>query len=138
MAVVCLHWDLAAGIRELLGRHVDDDRLRDAWMRAEGSTDWYQRIADALDVNLEEASKIEYHCQSWFWVHWVHWVHWGHWAGLTAERDRRELRNVISGFYSAPPMSTVWEMSPNVGLLDPEFVAFVNSSLASGPGGTTS
>jgi len=115
----------AVGIRELLGRLVDDDRLRHAWIRTEGSTEMYQRLADALGVEPEEAGLVEFQCQCWFWVHW------GHWAGMTGERDRHELRNVISGFYSVPPMSTVWKLSPNVGLLDPDFQKFVNSSLAS-------
>jgi hypothetical protein len=41
-----------------------------------------------------------------------------------------ELRHLIAGFYSVPPMSTIWAESPFVELLEPGFVKFVNDALA--------
>jgi len=111
------------GIRELLVRMISDDELRDAWLRSEGSADLYDRMADALGVPASLAGKIEHMCQCWWWLHWAHW------ASTKAERDIEDLRHVIATFYSRAPMSVVWELSPNVGILDPEFVRFVDSAL---------
>ena len=111
------------GVRELLMRKVSDDELRESWIKAEGSADSYGRIAEALGVAPEQGSKIEYDCQCWFWLHWAHW------ASTKTDADLDELKHIIAGFYSSPPMSTVWALSPNVQLLEPEFVRFVNSAI---------
>lgn len=112
------------GVRELLANMISDDDLRNAWIKTEGEEDAYQRIADALGVTLQQAVKIEHQCQSWFWLHWAHW------ASTKTDRDVEGLRHVVAAFYAAPPMSTVWDLSPNVRLLEPRFAEFVNSALA--------
>jgi len=120
--------DRGAGIRDLLSRMAEDG-LRDAWIKAEGTENAYARIADALGLTLEQAAKIEFNCQGWFWLHWAHW------ASTKTDRDVDELRHIISKFYSAQPMSTVWALSPHVQLLAPEFVHFVDSAIERGRNG---
>ena len=112
------------GVRELLANMISDDDLRNAWIKTEGEEDAYQRIADALGVTLQKTVKIEHQAQSWFWLHWAHW------ASTKTDRDVEGLRHVVAAFYAAPPMSTVWDLSPNVRLLEPRFAEFVNSALA--------
>jgi len=111
------------GIRELLARLVSDDELRNAWIESEGTADRYGRIADTLGVPAPLAGKIEHMCQCWWWLHWAHW------ASTRSDKDVEELRHVIATFYSRSPMSVVWELSPNVGILEPDFVRFVDSAL---------
>jgi hypothetical protein len=113
------------GIRELLATMASDDEMRDAWVGAEGTADRYARIADALDVPVTLAGRIEHMCQCWWWLHWAHW------ASSKTDQDVEGLRHVIAAFYSRSPMSVVWELSPNVAILEPEFVRFVESALES-------
>jgi hypothetical protein len=76
-----------------------------------------------MGLTLEQAGKVEYTCQGWFWLHWSHW------ASTKTDSDFDELRHIVATFYSTPPMSTVWKLSPHVQLLQPEFIQFVNSAI---------
>jgi hypothetical protein len=94
--------------------------LMDAWIRAEGSVDHSESLAEKLGLNLKETLMLETHCQGWWWIHWAQW------ASMTTREDLEELKHLISAFYSIPPMSVVWTESKNAGYLDPRFQKFVN------------
>jgi hypothetical protein len=111
----------ATGIRDWMQLIMTDNDLREAWQKTDGSVEHNERLAHELGVSPQEASKIVFGCQYWWWLHW------GQWASVTTEQDNRELMHIVSEFYSGPPMLTVWKTSRYVHLLDPKFVAFVNS-----------
>ena len=50
---------------------------------------------------------------------------------MTTDDDVAELQHLIQTFYSTPPMSVFWALSPYVRMLDRPFVEFVNAALAS-------
>ena len=113
----------AVGVRELISAQVTVPGLMDAWVRAEGSVDNIELLAEKLGLSLEEAIAVESQCQGWWWVHWANW------ASITTEKDMAELRHLVSEFYSVPPMSVAWAHSRNARLLDPGFQTFVNGIL---------
>ncbi len=110
----------AVGIREMISEQKTVPGLMDAWGRAQGTGDPLKPLADKLGLNAEETIMVENHCQGWWWIHWAQW------ASITTQKDLDELRHLISGFYSIPPMSIAWADSPHARLLDPGFQEFVN------------
>ena len=112
----------AEGVREMISAQKTVDGLMDAWVRAEGSVDQFQSLAEKLGLGLQEAIVVESQCQGWWWIHWAQW------ASITTERDMAELKHLVSEFYSVPPMSIAWKESRNSRLLDLEFQAFINET----------
>ncbi len=111
------------GVREMISTQKTVPGLMDAWVRAQGSVDQYEALADKLGLNRAETIMVETHCQGWWWIHWAQW------ASSTTEKDMDELRHLVSEFYSIPPMSITWANSPYTRLLDPGFQEFVNEIL---------
>ena len=59
-------------------------------------------------------------CQSWMWLHW------GQYKAIKTQADLDELKNIVSVFYSTPPMLNCWRKSLyGSGVFDAEFVGFV-------------
>ena len=114
----------AAGVLEMSLALATNDALRDAWIKAEGSSSVNAQIATQLGLSPDEANRLVYACNYMFWLHWAQW------ASLKTDDDLAELRHVIQAFYGGPPMGAVWKLHPYVQLLDQKFVQFVNESLA--------
>ena len=112
-----------AGVREISLTLATDDELRTAWIKAEGSSPINQQIAARLKLSPDEANRLVYACNYFFWLHWAQW------ASLKTDDDLAELRHIIQVFYGGPPMNAVWELHPYVQLLDEQFVQFVNEAL---------
>lgn len=110
----------AVGVREMISAQKTDPGLMEAWVQAEGSTSHFEHLAEKLGLDLQQTIKVESQCQGWWWIHWAQW------ASITTDRDLKELKHLISAFYSIPPMSIVWTHGQNARLLDAEFQDFVN------------
>ena len=117
----------AQGAREMLLTLATDEDLRSLWDRTvDDQTDHAAAaIAARLGVTKDEAHRLSWACQYWCWLHW------GQWGSMTTDDDVAELQHLIQTFYSTPPMSVFWALSPYVRMLDRPFVEFVNAALAS-------
>jgi hypothetical protein len=117
----------ASGIRDWQSLIITDSGLREAWIKADGSYQQVEQLATELGVTVDEASKLVWACQYWWWLHW------GQWASTKTDSDLQELKHLISNFYGTPPMITVWKGGFYTNLLDLEFVEFVNAAIGEQP-----
>jgi hypothetical protein len=113
------------GVREMLLVALNNRAYRDAWTKAD--TEGQARLSDLsgrLGLSQDEYSLVWYGCCSWAYIHWAQY------RSMKSDDDRRELENLVSGFYSIPPMAPVWKHDPLLrALLDPGFVAWVDEVL---------
>ncbi len=60
-------------------------------------------LASAWGVSADEASLV-------FWTQNDYvWTHWAQYYSQKTKDDQRELENIVSGWYSMPPMKTIIE-----------------------------
>jgi len=115
----------ANGVREIMLTHVANDELRMDLLKDYGVMEHYQRLANDLGVSVEAASRADWNNACWFWLHW------GQYSSAQNDRDVAELTHLIDTFYRTPGMRRSWETCPWAKpILDPGFVAFVDSILA--------
>jgi len=112
----------ADGVREVLLAVINNRDFRNAWAKADPETDSLMApICEQLGLSKEEAYLVWHGCCAWAYVHWAQY------RSMKTPEDERELRNLVSEFYSVPPMAPVWEHSELLrAMLDPEFVAWVD------------
>lgn len=99
---------------------------RRAWTKANAGSD--SRIGDLatrLGLTADEADLVWYAGCAWTYVHWAQF------RSMKTRNDGRELKNLVTAFYSRPPMSVLWEHDELIrAVLDPEFVAWIDGVLA--------
>ena len=115
----------ADGVREVLMTTLSNRDFRDAWAKADPEMDSNMApICDELGLTTEEANLVWHGCCAWTYVHWAQY------RSMKTAEDERELENLVTQFYSRPPMEPVWRHSELLrALLDPEFVAWVEDTL---------
>ncbi len=119
----------ATGVREMQMLTIQEPAFREAWNRAQpGSNERFEALGVSLGITPEEAGLVWHGCCAWYWLHW------GQFRSMKTEADERELQNIVRSFYSVPPMSIVWAEDDFMRqILDPDFVAWVDETLAGMP-----
>ena len=116
----------ADGVREVLLATINNAEFREVWKKVDPDADarmapWAER----LGVSPDEAYMVWHGCCAWAFIHWAQF------RSMKSAEDERELENLVSTFYSAPPMVAVWEADEFLrALLDPGFVAWVDGVLS--------
>ena len=121
----------ADGVREILVATMTDPELRRVWMKADPSADArMERLSGKMGLTKDEAYLAWHVCCAWTFVHWAQY------RSMKSTEDEQELENLVSSFYSIPPMAPIWETDELLkALLDPGFVAWVDDVLAKQPKG---
>jgi hypothetical protein len=115
----------AAALREINGRFVNNNELRQTFDRVAGP-EWRRMLEDLAStwqVGFDEASLIFWGQNDYVWTHWAQFY------SQKTKDDERELRNIISTWYSAPPMKTMIEHETVRGFYEPEFIQWIDSVL---------
>ena len=115
----------AIGVRENVLAMVNNTELRENWIKASGLDSEYETLATEMDTDADGAIQIDNMCQSWMWVHW------GQYRSIKTPADQKELENIVSVFYSSPPMLNCWKKSPyGRAVFDADFVQFVDEAIS--------
>jgi len=115
----------AIGVRENVHAMASNAELRENWMKASSLETVYENLGKEMNVNANAAIQIDNMCQCWMWLHW------GQFKAIKTEADTKELANIVSKFYSTPPMLNCWKESPYGGkVFDAEFVKFVDGAIS--------
>ncbi len=116
----------AAALREINGRLVDNSELRQVFDKV-ASPEWQSMLNDlasAWKVSLDEASLIYWSQNDYIWTHWAQYY------SQKTKDDERELENIVSNWYSAPPMKTIIEHETVRLFYEPEFIRWIDSVVA--------
>ena len=117
----------AIGVRENVLAMVNNTGLRENWIKQSGLNSEYEKLAIEMNTNADGAIQIDNMCQSWMWVHW------GQYRSIKTPADQKELENIVSVFYSTPPMQNCWKSSPyGRAVFDADFVQFVDEAISKG------
>ena len=110
----------ARGVCDMQLALVGNDQLLQSSIAANGQGDWYQELAAALGITVEDAMRADHINTYWFWLHW------GQFSSTNSKNDLQELGDTIGRFYQSPELKYAWENGPfSKPLLNDEFVAFV-------------
>ena len=115
-----------AAILEINGRLVTNPEARRAFDKV-ASAEWkamVSELASIWGVERDEASIV-----LWEQIDYV-WAHWGQYRSSRSPEDTRELENIVSTWYAAPPMSDVFAQDTFRPFFDPAFVAWIDEVLA--------
>ena len=115
----------ATAVREIILAAANNDDLRVSQVKNWGLEQYYESLAQELDITSTEASRNEWANGAYFWMYW------GQWNTTHDPKDLRELEHVITKLYSLPGIRHTWDNSP-VGkvFMDQGFVNFVDGVLA--------
>jgi len=115
----------AIGVRENVLAMVNNTELRENWIKSSGLDSEYESLGIEMSVSIDGAIQIDNMCQCWMWLHW------GQYKAIKTPADQRELENIVTVFYSAPPMLNCWGKSPyGRAIFDADFVQFVDDSIS--------
>ena len=113
------------GVRENVLAMVNNSELRENWMKSSGLKSVYEMIGTEMNVSADGAIQIDNMCQCWMWLHW------GQYKSIKTPADLKELENIVSVFYSVPPMLNCWRKSPyGSKIFDEDFVRFVEGAIS--------
>ena len=112
------------GVRDMMMAMAENPGMSSSWAKTNGLAEIHSEIAQELGATTDEAESVIN--MSFYWM----WLHWTQWASSSTDRDMEELRHVVGLWYSAPPMSIVWRLHPNVALFEPEFRDFVGDAVS--------
>jgi hypothetical protein len=115
-----------SGIIEINSRFANNPDLRKEFDKTTGD-DWRNMLRDfasSWGVSEEEASAV-------FWTQsdFV-WLHWAQYRSTKTIEDKNELENIVSVWYSAPPMSTMFANETCRANFDHEFISWVDAVLS--------
>ena len=116
----------ATALREINGRMVDNQELRQAFDRV-ASPEWQSMLNDlssAWGVSVDEASLIYWSQNDYIWTHWAQYY------SQKTKADARELENIVSNWYSAPPMKTIIEHETTRSFYEQDFIHWIDSIVA--------
>ncbi|WP_282607811.1 hypothetical protein [Pelagibius sp. Alg239-R121] len=115
----------AIGVRENVLAMADNAQLSELWMQSASLETVYEGLGKEMKVSAAGAVQVDNMCQAWMWVHW------GQYKSIKTSGDLKELENIISVFYSVPPMRNCWQKGPyGKKVFDEEFVRFVETSIS--------
>jgi hypothetical protein len=113
------------GVRENALAMANNSELCKNWMQSSNLKSVYEILGKEMDVSSDGAIQVDNMCQSWMWLHWAQY------KSIKTKDDLKELENIVSLFYSAPPMLNCWRKSPyGKKVFDEDFVRFVESSIS--------
>ena len=113
------------GVRDNVLAMANNSTLCANWMKSSGLKPVYEMLGTQMDVSADGAMQVDNMCQSWMWLHW------GQYKSIKTRADLKELENIVSIFYSAPPMLNCWRKSPyGSKVFDEEFVRFVEGAIS--------
>ena len=114
----------AHGVREMLMANATNDALRKSVAKAYEFEAYYEQMAAALDLSVDDAARADFHNAYYFWLHW------GQYSSTTDPNDLDELKKVFRA-YLIPAFRYSWENSPYAKpVLEPGFIEFVDKILA--------
>ena len=115
----------AIGVRENVLAMVNNTGLRENWIKSSGLNSEYELLGNEMNVSVDGAIQIDNMCQCWMWLHW------GQYKSIKTPADQSELENIVSVFYSVPPMLNCWRKSPyGRAVFDADFVQFVDAAIS--------
>ena len=88
------------------------------------SPEWQSMLKDlasAWQVSFDEASLIFWSQNDYIWTHWAQYY------SQKTKDDKRELENIISTWYTAPPMKTIIEHETVRSFYESEFIHWIDS-----------
>ena len=85
---------------------VNNSELRENWLKSSGLKSKYEMLGTEMNLSVDGAIQIDNMCQCWMWLHW------GQYKSIKTPEDQKELENIVSVFYSAPPMLKLLEKKP--------------------------
>jgi hypothetical protein len=104
---------------------VNNTGLRENWIKSSGLNSDYELLGKEMNVSVNGAIQIDNMCQCWMWLHW------GQYKSIKPPADQSELENIVSVFYSVPPMLNCWRKSPyGRAVFDADFVQFVDAAIS--------
>ena len=113
------------GVRTNVLAMANNNELCENWMKSSGLNSAYESLGKELSLNKKGAIQIDNMCQSWMWLHW------GQYKSIKTESDLEELENIVSVFYSTPPMLNCWRHSPyGSKVFDQDYVKFVEAAIS--------
>ena len=113
------------GVRENVLAMANNPELCANWMTSSGLKPVYEALGKEMDVSADGAIQVDNMCQCWMWIHW------GQYKSIKTRADLEELENIVSVFYSVPPMLNFWRKSPyGRKVFDEDFVRFVEGAIS--------
>ena len=113
------------GVRENVHAMATNPELCANWMTSSGLKSVYEALGKEMDVSADGAIQVDNMCQCWMWIHW------GQYKSIKTRADLEELENIVSVFYSVPPMLNFWRKSPyGRKVFDEDFVGFVEGAIS--------
>lgn len=113
------------GVRENVLAMANSSELCKNWMKSSGLNSKYEMLGAEMDISADGAIQVDNMCQCWMWLHW------GQYKSIKTEADLEELENIVSAFYSVPPMLNCWRNSPyGREIFDEKFVQFVEDAIS--------
>ena len=113
------------GVRENVLALANNPGLCENWMKTSGLKPVYETLGTEMGVSAASAIQVDNMCQCWMWLHW------GQYKSIKTQSDLEELENIVSVFYSAPPMLNCWRKSPyGSKVFDKDFVRFVEGAIS--------
>ena len=112
----------AKGVCDFQLASASNDLILRSNAAANGYGSWYEKLAEALGITVEEAIRAD--AVSLYWV----WLHWGQFSSTNNKEDLDELGDTIGTFYSnSRAIKYTWENGPFAKpLVSSQFAAFVD------------
>ena len=115
----------SVGVRENVLAMANNPELCKNWMKSSGLKSEYEKLGSELNISADGAIQVDNMCQCWMWLHW------GQYKSIKTRADLEELENIVSVFYSVPPMLNFWRKSPyGSKVFDEDFVRFVEGAIS--------
>jgi len=113
------------GVRENVLAMANNSELRENWMKSSGLISVYEKLGAEINISADGAIQVDNMCQCWMWLHW------GQYKSIKTPEDLNELENIVSVFYTTPPMLNCWRKSPyGSKVFDEDFVRFVDGAIS--------
>lgn len=114
-----------AGIHQVQSWTVLNPEAMTAWSKASGPAwqEMMKTISKKLDVSEEEAEIVAQVGAGWVWTHWSQY------RSTQSQQDLDELKNIVSVWYSNPPMSVLIDDQNFIAWFEPEFVNWLKDTV---------